>query len=80
MISDEIKTIIMQHHERHIGDGYPLGLKGDQIHTYSKICSIADMFDALTSHRPYRYAKSSFNALQIMKNEMKKDFLPDLRN
>ena len=65
LLSDDIEKIIMQHHERHDGSGYPLGLKGDQIHTYSKICSIADMFDALTSNRPYRYAQKSFRALQM---------------
>jgi len=76
--SDEIRIIILQHHERHNGKGYPLGLKGDNIHTYAKICSIADAFDALTSHRPYRYAQSSFKALKTMQMEMKKEFDPKL--
>jgi HD-GYP domain-containing protein (c-di-GMP phosphodiesterase class II) len=70
-LNDEIKTIVMQHHERMSGRGYPMGLKGNQIHLYSKICSIADSFDALTSKRPYRKSvESSFNALLILKNEM----------
>jgi len=77
MITDEIKTIILQHHERHNGKGYPSGLKGDQIHTYGKICSIADSFDALTSYRPFRTAQTSFKALQIMHTEMKQEFDPD---
>ena len=76
-LSEEISIIVLQHHERHDGKGYPLGLKGEKIHTYSKICAIADMFDALTSHRPYRTPKSSFNALAIMQNEMKNEFDPD---
>lgn len=74
----DIKTIILQHHERHSGNGYPNNLSGNQIHLYSKICTIADAFDALTSHRPYRYAQSSFNALKTMQNEMKKEFDPKL--
>ncbi len=74
--NDEIRTIILQHHERHNGRGYPLGLLGDQIHTYAKICSIADAFDALTSHRPYRYAQTSFKALKTMQVEMRKEFDP----
>ena len=77
VISEEIKVIVLQHHERHNGSGYPLGLRGDQIHTYSKICAISDSFDALTSQRPYRPAQSSFNALAIMQNEMKGEFDPD---
>jgi HD-GYP domain-containing protein (c-di-GMP phosphodiesterase class II) len=76
-LSDEIGVIILQHHERHDGKGYPAGLKGDRIHMYSKICSIADAFDALTSKRPYRTPKSSFNALAIMQNEMKEEFDPE---
>ena len=77
VMSEEIKVIVLQHHERHNGTGYPSGLHGDQIHTYSKICAISDAFDALTSQRPYRSAQSSFNALAIMQNEMKGDFDPN---
>jgi len=76
--SEEIRIILLQHHERHNGSGYPLGLTGDQIHMYSKICAIADIFDALTSHRPYRYAQSSFKALKVMQTEMRKEFDPGL--
>ena len=76
---DEIKIIVMQHHERNSGKGYPMGLKGDQIHLFSKICSIADSFEALTSNRPYRNKlESSFNALLILKNEMMKEIDPDI--
>jgi HD-GYP domain-containing protein (c-di-GMP phosphodiesterase class II) len=74
VLSEEIAAIVLQHHERNDGKGYPLGLKGDKIHTLSKICTIADVFDALTSQRPYRTSKSSFHALGIMQNEMKHEF------
>ncbi len=76
-LSDAISIIVLQHHERHDGRGYPLGLKAEKIHTYSKICAIADVFDALTSHRPYRSPKSSFHALAVMQNEMKNEFDSD---
>ncbi len=76
-LTDEVSTIVLQHHERHDGKGYPLGIKGNKIHTYAKICTIADVFDALTSQRPYRTPKSSFHALAIMQNEMKSEFDPD---
>ncbi|MBN1293516.1 MAG: HD domain-containing protein [Candidatus Latescibacteria bacterium] len=76
-ISEEIKVIVLQHHERNNGSGYPMSLRGNQIHMYSKICAISDTFDALTSYRPYRPAQSSFNALAIMQNEMKGEFEPE---
>ncbi|MFC1541885.1 HD-GYP domain-containing protein [Candidatus Latescibacterota bacterium] len=76
-LTDEISMIIMQHHERQNGDGYPKGLRRGNIHIYSKICSIADTFDALTSYRPYKKEKSTFAALKIMKEEMFKDFDPE---
>jgi len=79
-VSNEIGIIVLQHHERHDGNGYPKGLKGDQIHIYAKICMIADVsdvFDALTSYRPYKEKYSTFNALTIMKNEMYENFNPE---
>ena len=76
-ISEEIGIIVLQHHERYNGNGYPRGLKGDQIHIYAKICTMADVFDALTSYRKFKEEKNStFNALKIMKDEMNKNFDP----
>jgi len=72
----ESRVIVMEHHERHDGKGYPRRLKGDQIHIYSKICCIADVFDALTSVRPYKESKTPFQALQIMKDQMRSEFDP----
>lgn len=45
---------VLQHHERLDGSGYPEGLSGEQIHKFSRITSVADVFDAMTSDRPYR--------------------------
>jgi len=75
-LTPEAKVIVLEHHERHNGKGYPKGMQGDQIHTYSKICLIADVFDALTAGRPYKDSKTPFQALQIMKNEMSSEFDP----
>jgi putative nucleotidyltransferase with HDIG domain len=55
--------IILAHHERHDGSGYPQGLKGDQILPGARIFAVADSFDAITSNRPYRRA-STFEAGQ----------------
>jgi len=54
---------ILQHHERENGTGYPYGLHGPDIHRYSKITAIADVFDAMTTKRAYRGAKEAFSAL-----------------
>jgi HD-GYP domain-containing protein (c-di-GMP phosphodiesterase class II) len=58
--------MILYHHENEDGSGYPCGLKQDQIPLLAKICHIADVFDALTSQRSYKPAKTPFEALKIM--------------
>jgi len=50
----EVQNIVVKHHERFDGKGYPNGLSGDEIEVEARIISIADTFDAMTSHRPYR--------------------------
>lgn len=77
-LSPECKIIVMQHHERNDGSGYPLGLKNDDIHVYGRICSIVDVFDALTSKRPYKEALSLYDALSIMKNQMSHHFSQEI--
>jgi HD-GYP domain-containing protein (c-di-GMP phosphodiesterase class II) len=79
-LDEETKVIVLQHHERTDGSGYPRGLKGSQIHMYAKICSIANVFDALTSYRPYRKKLSPYQALSLMKKEMLGHFQEDLFN
>ena len=53
-IDDIAKRIVLMHHERVDGRGYPLGVTGDKIDVYVKIASICDAFDAMTTERPYR--------------------------
>jgi HD-GYP domain-containing protein (c-di-GMP phosphodiesterase class II) len=55
------------HHERIDGNGYPDRLRGDQIPLCSRIISVADAFDAMTSDRPYRRARSIEEALVIIR-------------
>lgn len=73
-LSDESRVIILQHHERDDGQGYPNQLAGEQIHIYGRICCIADVFDALTAERSYKQALSPFDALMLMKNQMADHF------
>jgi len=77
-LSEECRIIVLQHHERFDGSGYPRKLKGDEIHVYGKICSIADVYDALTSKRPYRNPLKPFEALKLMRAEMIGHFQKDI--
>ncbi len=61
------KAIIRHHHERWDGKGYPDGLRGEEIPLLSRILAVADAYDALTSNRPYRKAKSRSEAISILK-------------
>ncbi len=73
-LSEECAIIVMQHHERHDGNGYPRGIEGDEIHEYGKIGCIADVYDALTARRSYKPAMKPFDALNLMKNQMIRHF------
>lgn len=67
-----------QHHERLDGKGYPVGCVEDEIHPWAKICSVVDVYEALTSNRPYRKSMPRKKALQIMEREIGKAFDPEL--
>jgi HD-GYP domain-containing protein (c-di-GMP phosphodiesterase class II) len=70
VIGEEASTIVLQHHERTDGSGYPKGLKDDEISIFGKICSIVDSFDAMTTNRYYQPALSSFEAINVIKGKM----------
>ena len=61
------KDYILYHHERFDGNGYPFGLKGDQIPFSCQIISVADAYHAMTSERPYRKALAPQEALEKIK-------------
>jgi HD-GYP domain-containing protein (c-di-GMP phosphodiesterase class II) len=69
--------VILHHHEKHDGRGYPQGLKGDRISDYAKIAAIADVYDALTTKRSYAEARDPFKAMLTMKEEMVGHFEQD---
>jgi len=64
-----VRPIIRCHHERLDGSGYPQGLKGDDVPLLAQIVGIADVYDALTSHRPYRPALSPDQAARHVLQE-----------
>ena len=55
-----------QHHEKLTGTGYPNSLKGDQVSYFGRISAIVDVYDALTTERPYKKALTPFEALNII--------------
>ena len=59
-----IADIVLQHHERMDGSGYPSGLRGDQIHLEARIIGVADVVEAMSSHRPYRAALGTEKGLE----------------
>jgi diguanylate cyclase (GGDEF)-like protein/putative nucleotidyltransferase with HDIG domain len=69
---------ILHHHERWDGNGYPSGLKGDEIPIEARVLAIADAFDAMTSSRPYRSKLSYKKVLQELKKCSGSQFDPEL--
>ena len=55
-----------QHHERYDGSGYPLGLKGKEIHPFGAIIGMVDMFDAITADRVYRRGRPTHEAYELL--------------
>jgi putative two-component system response regulator len=69
---EPVLPIIRSHHERWDGSGYPDGLRGEQIPLLARILQVADIFDALTSERPYKTALSGPEALEVLEKEARR--------
>ena len=67
-----VLPIIRSHHERWVGTGYPDGLKGEEIPLLARVLQISDIYDALTTARPYKPALSKTETLQIMEEEARR--------
>jgi len=76
-LPEHIARPALEHQEMYGGGGYPQGLKGNEIHPYSHLVKIADVYDALTSKRPYKESIPSFKAIKIMLSEGEKSFHPE---
>lgn len=72
------KEVAICHHEKWNGKGYPKGLKGKNIPLSARIVAIADVFDALTSERPYKKAWSEEKAINLLQEEAGQHFDPEL--
>lgn len=77
-LGDRVITAIRAHHERCDGSGYPDGLRGNQIPLLARILAVADVFDAMTSDRPYRKAMPVSQAIDELVREQETRFDPDV--
>lgn len=73
-----IENMILLHHERWDGKGYPFGLVGNDIPIEARILSVTDCYDALTRKRAYKDGITHIEALEIIKGESRKRFDPDI--
>lgn len=75
---EDIVPIVRQHHERYDGNGYPDKLKGEEINYLARILTLADSFDAMTSRRPYKPAKTYTQAFEEIEKCSGTQFDPEL--
>ena len=71
-------AVILHHHERYSGHGYPFGLRGNDIPLGSRIVAIADAYDAMTTDRPYKRAMTHDQALKELRRQSGTQFDPEL--
>lgn len=76
LLTQTAEIVAASHHEKYDGSGYPKGLKGDDIPLYGRIVAVADVFDALTSVRPYKKAWSIAEAKQYVIDQSGTHFDP----
>ena len=69
---NRVRSIVRHHHERLDGSGYPDGLVGDQIPLLAQVIGVVDVYDAMTTNRPYRSARTSDEALGELKKEVER--------
>ncbi len=77
-LSAGAREVILQHHERFQGKGYPHGQAGDRIPLLARICAVADAFDAMTSDRPFRPAFTPYQAMRAMLAQAGTQFDPEI--
>ncbi|MCG8648792.1 MAG: HD-GYP domain-containing protein [Pirellulales bacterium] len=77
-LTHEQLMMVYQHHERLDGKGYPVGVEGDEIHPWAMICAVADVFEALTSYRPYRSPMPKSRVIELLERDSGKAFDPEI--
>ncbi|MFC4598524.1 HD-GYP domain-containing protein [Cohnella hongkongensis] len=75
-LQPEIVQLVLHHHERWDGRGYPYGLQGEEIPFSARVCAVADAFDSMLSPRPYRRRKTLSEALEELRRNSGTQFDP----
>ena len=75
---EDVVTLILQHHERYDGKGYPYGLSGEKLSRLSRVLTIADSYDAMVNDRPYKKKKTQEQAIAELERCSGTQFDPDL--
>jgi HD-GYP domain-containing protein (c-di-GMP phosphodiesterase class II) len=70
--------MVYSHHERIDGTGYPVGMVGDEIHPWARLLAVVDVFDAVTSARPYRTPMTVTQALEFLHRNAGTHFDPEM--
>lgn len=73
-----VLAVILEHHERWNGSGYPKGLSKEEMHPYAQIVAVADVFDALIADRPYRLGLPPYHALEMILKGSGTEFSPEV--
>ncbi|TWU22619.1 HD-GYP domain-containing protein [Bythopirellula polymerisocia] len=77
-LTQEQLLMVYEHHERFDGKGYPVGLVGEEIHTWARLLAVVDVFDAVTSARPYRKPMSLSQSLNYLESNSGSHFDPEM--
>ncbi|HOY65465.1 MAG TPA: HD-GYP domain-containing protein [Candidatus Ozemobacteraceae bacterium] len=77
-LTERSRQVALLHHERFGGSGYPKGLKGRDIPLFARITTIADVYDALTTDRPYRVSMTPYDAIKIVMSGVDNQFDPEV--
>lgn len=78
LVSDRVFDGVLTHHEKYDGSGYPQGLAAHEIPVFGRICAVADVYDALTSRRPYREPNTPAEALRYLQEGAGSLFDPEI--
>jgi len=73
-----VRELILAHHERWDGSGYPRGLAGDEIPLGGRLLAVVDAYESMTSGRPYRAARSHDEAIAELRREARRQFDPEV--
>jgi putative nucleotidyltransferase with HDIG domain len=76
-LAAQVRELVIGHHEKLDGSGYPYGLEGEEISIFARVGAVADMYDALTTARPYKPALTIEQTMELLKRDVRKGYLDE---